>query len=228
VWSQDEETGEVSEQRVLRTVVTPDQPVLEITFVDDSGQEETIRATGDHPFWVGERGWTPARELQPGGEVFQISGGWLRVGSATWAQQRETVYNFEVETTHTYFVGELGAWVHNNDCVGAQVLWSGSKAMRHIRSHARDAYSTAERLGFPITRSVRGAQSFIGHVVRSGERRIGTWGDLGQVQMHRLGDAVAIRRMNGEYVTNLDFARGGNIVQRWANATPSPAGYVGP
>jgi hypothetical protein len=46
--------------------------------------------------------------------------------------------------------------------------------------------------------------------------------------MHRLGDAVVIRRMNGEYVTNLDFARGGNIVQRWANATPSPGGYVGP
>ena len=27
------------------------------------------------------------------------------------------VYNLEVEDFHTYYVGELGVWVHNRDCV---------------------------------------------------------------------------------------------------------------
>jgi len=29
---------------------------------------------------------------------------------------RATVYNIEVEGWHTYFVGELGVWVHNANC----------------------------------------------------------------------------------------------------------------
>ena len=29
----------------------------------------------------------------------------------------ETVYNFQVEDYHTYFVGECGVWVHNAECV---------------------------------------------------------------------------------------------------------------
>lgn len=29
---------------------------------------------------------------------------------------KTTVYNLEVEDSHTYFVGELGVWVHNTNC----------------------------------------------------------------------------------------------------------------
>jgi hypothetical protein len=29
-----------------------------------------------------------------------------------------SVYNFEVEDFHTYYVGEFGVWVHNSDCSG--------------------------------------------------------------------------------------------------------------
>lgn len=32
---------------------------------------------------------------------------------------RTTVYNIEVEDYHTYFVGELGVWVHNANCAEA-------------------------------------------------------------------------------------------------------------
>jgi hypothetical protein len=31
-------------------------------------------------------------------------------------QFRLTVYNFEVEDNHTYYVGSAGVWVHNDDC----------------------------------------------------------------------------------------------------------------
>jgi hypothetical protein len=29
---------------------------------------------------------------------------------------RTRVYNLEVEDSHTYYAGELGVWVHNNNC----------------------------------------------------------------------------------------------------------------
>ncbi|HMV22554.1 MAG TPA: polymorphic toxin-type HINT domain-containing protein, partial [Rhodocyclaceae bacterium] len=32
------------------------------------------------------------------------------------------VYNLEVEDFHTYYVGELGVWVHNRNCVGLELL----------------------------------------------------------------------------------------------------------
>jgi hypothetical protein len=76
-------------------------------------QGETASVRLQHPFWVNEKGWTAAGKLVVGDQVLSAHDGWLRVGSATWQQARETVYNFEVEEFHTYFVGEAGAWVHN-------------------------------------------------------------------------------------------------------------------
>jgi Pretoxin HINT domain len=69
-----------------------------VTLQDAKGRSEVIRSTGEHPFWVVNKGWTSAQHLQAGDRLFQLSGGWLRVGSATWARERAIVYNFEVET----------------------------------------------------------------------------------------------------------------------------------
>lgn len=48
-----------------------------------------------------------------------------------------TVYNFQVEDYHTYFVGENKVWVHNADCVGAngtqissETVWKNGKTER--------------------------------------------------------------------------------------------------
>jgi hypothetical protein len=114
VVSLDEETGAWSYERVAQTMVNEAQEVLDLTLEDASGATETLRTTAEHPFWTAERGWTPAAELSPGDRVFQAPDSWLAVASAVWSRERETVYNFEVENTHTYFVGTLGAWVHNN------------------------------------------------------------------------------------------------------------------
>ena len=48
-----------------------------------------------------------------GDEVPEPHGGTLRLVGAEWTERIETVYNFGVEDFHTYFVGDLGAWVHN-------------------------------------------------------------------------------------------------------------------
>ncbi len=99
--------------KVVQTFETPDQRVLEIELEDEDGTQEIIRATGQHPFWVVEEGWTEAQDLLCGQQIATSSGAYLRVGNKTWAQDPQTVYNFEVAGTHSYFVGQVGAWVHN-------------------------------------------------------------------------------------------------------------------
>ncbi len=113
VLSRDEQTGEMEYKRVVRAFVTPDQAVIELNLEGENGNTETIGATAEHPFWVKARGWVGAGELLPGDEVFTSTGGWLKVTGSTWLSGRQTVYNLEVEGFHTYFVGDVGVWVHN-------------------------------------------------------------------------------------------------------------------
>ncbi|NER08481.1 MAG: hypothetical protein F6K17_41080, partial [Okeania sp. SIO3C4] len=133
VLSRDEETGRIEWREVLQTFVTPDQPVLRLTFAGDDGKSESLKVTGEHPFYVKNRGWVYAEKLLPGDEVFTSSGGWLRVSNGTWLPERHTVYNFEVDGFHTYFVGGAGVWVHNNPC--ARVRLHEGRQGKHIFGH---------------------------------------------------------------------------------------------
>jgi RHS repeat-associated protein len=119
VLSRDEKTGEVAYRQVARVFETPNQPVYELRLSNAEGDAETFHATGDHPFYVRHSGWTRAVDLLPGDEIFTSLGGWLKVSGGTWTDRRTTVYNLEVDGTHTYFVGQLQAWVHNM-CVGVE------------------------------------------------------------------------------------------------------------
>ncbi len=133
VWSRDDETGEEGYRPVARTFVTPDQPTLELKLVGDGGDEQTLEVTGEHPFWLRERGWLSARELLSGDEVYTSRGGWLRVSSATRTERRTTVYNFEVGDFHTYFVGDVGVWVHNS-CVPKPSLSAHKRALKEVHA----------------------------------------------------------------------------------------------
>ena len=113
VLSRDEATGEVHEARVLRTFVHTVQELVDVAIVADDGRTETVRATLEHPFWSRDRGWTGAGALLPGEALRDQEGGIAHVAAVTALSIDATVYNFEVENTHTYFVGHLGTWVHN-------------------------------------------------------------------------------------------------------------------
>jgi RHS repeat-associated protein len=115
VWARSDKTGDEGWKRVLRTTVSPDKAVLKVRLRSSQGAEEEIRATPEHPFWVEGKGWTEAGELTAGDRVPSARGGWLQVEELTPETATQTVYNFEVDDFHTYFVGHQGAWVHNND-----------------------------------------------------------------------------------------------------------------
>ncbi len=114
--ARDEQIGEQTYRQVTRTFVRPSKPVRELEFQTNDGSTEKVRVTSEHPFRVKERGWVEAAKLLPGDEVFTSAGGWVRVSNGAWVSQRQTVYNFEVEGFHSYFVGETGVWVHNTSC----------------------------------------------------------------------------------------------------------------
>jgi RHS repeat-associated protein len=113
VWARNEDTGQVELRPVARTFVTPDSEVLEVTLESDDGMREPIRSTLEHPYWVDGKRWVPARELALGDTVWTNGDGRWRVAAVRTLAERATVYNFEVEGDHSYFVGESGAWVHN-------------------------------------------------------------------------------------------------------------------
>jgi hypothetical protein len=112
VVSRDPETGAVEEHRIVRRYITPDHEVLDLGL-EDGGRVEHLTVTPEHPFWSEGHGWTGAGELAPGDWV-QTASGHAHVMSLQTLAKKITVYNFEVETAHTYFVGSTGAWVHNS------------------------------------------------------------------------------------------------------------------
>jgi hypothetical protein len=132
VWAVDPQTGEWE----LREVVAPLVHDYEGDIVAVTVGQETVEATGNHPFWVveglslanrpmvrdvypderalTEQGrWVAARDLQVRDTVWLQSGQTATIVGLSTRQGRATVYNIVVEGLHTYAVGSLGVLVHN-------------------------------------------------------------------------------------------------------------------
>ncbi len=77
---------------------------------------ETIDTTTNHPFYVEEKGWVAAGDLEVGDVLYTADGDEVEVTDIELEKLAEpiTVYNLEVEDFHTYFVGEYGVLVHNS------------------------------------------------------------------------------------------------------------------
>jgi hypothetical protein len=78
---------------------------------------EQIWCTGEHPFWVCDQGWMPAKKLQRGYILVTADGAPVpvtRVGLEP-ANGPTKVYNLSVAGTHTFFVGKSRILVHNKD-----------------------------------------------------------------------------------------------------------------
>ena len=81
-----------------------------------SGEE--IITTETHPFYVSDRGFVEAGKLQIGDHLSDVCGKVLLVEEfwIEYPDEPATVYNFQVEDFHTYYVGENCIFVHNADC----------------------------------------------------------------------------------------------------------------
>jgi hypothetical protein len=99
--------------------------------VNGAGSVET---TAEHPFWVVDAGWVRVASLTVGDRLLEPDGSTLTVESVQATGRVETVFNFEVAGTHTYFTRVAdGRWtlVHN-DCGDDYVDLVGSDRAGHI------------------------------------------------------------------------------------------------
>jgi hypothetical protein len=73
------------------------------------------------------------------------NGKWTRITRIEYETKQITVYNFEVEGNHSYFVGELGILSHN--CAFTKAWASMTKAERGAFQHAISRHG--KELGLP-------------------------------------------------------------------------------
>ncbi len=87
------------------------RPTIVLRFSDG----EKLTTTAGHRFFEAGVGFVPAGRLAIGCQIITRAGPPLRLEAEHSTGKLQTVYNFEVGGTHTYFVGKAGLWVHN-DC----------------------------------------------------------------------------------------------------------------
>ena len=110
VWAYNDTTGQYGKKRVKTLFTFERDSVFHIKVGTD-----VIKATSDHPFYIGGR-WLRVAELKVGDSVKLFDGSNLVIEQITVVPGRTTVYNFEVEDYHTYYVGDRKVLVHNSDC----------------------------------------------------------------------------------------------------------------
>ncbi|WP_366346934.1 S8 family serine peptidase [Paenibacillus amylolyticus] len=72
-----------------------------------------IRTTGNHPFWVHDKGWVDAEELEVGDQLELEDGTLQLLSSIEHSDEDVDVYNFTVSDYHTYYISEIGILTHN-------------------------------------------------------------------------------------------------------------------
>jgi len=110
VLAQDTTTGALDYRPVLGVRHNPPAATLRVAIGG-----EAIEATGIHRFWVAGRGWVMARDLKPGDPV-RVVGSRAEVRGVESGEVRP-VFNLEVGSSHSYFVGRRGALVHDDSPV---------------------------------------------------------------------------------------------------------------
>ena len=110
VWAWDEDSGDVALKRVVETYINESSELIHI-FVDG----EEIITTPTHPFYSPVKGWTDAVRLRAGDILVLVNGEYVVVEKVQHEilEAPVTVYNFQVEGYHTYYVSNSGVLVHN-------------------------------------------------------------------------------------------------------------------
>jgi hypothetical protein len=108
VLAQDQDSGELTYKLVLRTTLRPPADMIKVK----AGTEEIVTTLG-HPFWVNGHGWRMAKQLNEG-DLLHSTGGAIRI-DAVEPMPKQPAHNLVVADFNTYFVGNQGLLVHDNE-----------------------------------------------------------------------------------------------------------------
>lgn len=105
---------------------------------------EEIITTLTHPFYSPVKGWTDAAQLRAGDILVLVNGEYVVVEKVQHEilEAPITVYNFQVEGYHTYYVSNTGVLVHNQCINDHQTSHTSQQSIkfgseREARSFAR-------------------------------------------------------------------------------------------
>ncbi|MHC5539875.1 polymorphic toxin-type HINT domain-containing protein [Singulisphaera rosea] len=110
ILTQDPKSGLLRYQSVVAVYHNPPNQTLRVRL-----DGESVVATGIHRFWKAGQGWTMARDLKPGDPIRTLGGVALVESVAEDAVQ--PVFNLEVASGSSFFVGSQGLLVHDNTLV---------------------------------------------------------------------------------------------------------------
>ena len=117
VLSRDDETGETAYKPVTELIRRHDREIWELTLqvVGENGEITTTKfeTTDDHPWRTVEGEWLATGELVGGMQILRATGEAATVESVVHTHRTARTFNLEVADFHSYFVGEVGVWVHN-------------------------------------------------------------------------------------------------------------------
>jgi hypothetical protein len=113
------ENESLEPRQVTRTFRRTSDHLRILSVLGSDGRVQEIKTTNEHPFWVPGKGWQLAGDLQAGVQLAEPDGSSATVVASMYEAHPEgvSVYNFEVEGLHTYFVSADGSapslLVHN-------------------------------------------------------------------------------------------------------------------
>ena len=76
-----------------------------------------ITSTSRHPFYVENKGWTPANDLKKGDVLKTIDSKIITVDNIKILNKEEEVYNFQVEENSNYYITNHRVLVHNESYI---------------------------------------------------------------------------------------------------------------
>ena len=101
-------TGETALKPVVQITSRAPEPLLRITIGENS-----LRASGGHPFWVSGQGWVRARELKAGMYLHGLASP-TRISAVETEEKSSRSFNIVVADFHSYFVGSEQVFSHDN------------------------------------------------------------------------------------------------------------------
>jgi len=114
-----------------------------------------ISTTESHPFYVPEKGWVKAGDLNIGDKLVLLDGSIVEIDNIEIEMLAEPikVYNFEVEDNHTYYVGNDRVLVHNK-CWGDFSAKIDDETLKMLKRYNLDKkYQQALKNGYATSRT---------------------------------------------------------------------------
>jgi len=124
VLSKDPKTQKTDYKPVVNLFTVLHTELFTLTYKDKAGDAYELKVSGEHPFFVADKGWVSARQLAINDRLEITDNTYVAVtgliSEPAKLGETFTTYNFEVDDYHTYFVlqegktnGAFAVWVHN-------------------------------------------------------------------------------------------------------------------